>query len=90
MLFNSYIFLFFFLPILLLVYYGLLKTIKARNAWLTLMSYVFYGWWNPVFCLLMMASTASDYVIGKYLYKTESESRRKLLIIFPSLALLNI
>ncbi|WP_400191078.1 MBOAT family O-acyltransferase [Hymenobacter sp. B81] len=90
MLFNSYIFLFFYLPILLIVYYGVLKTIKARNAWLTLMSYVFYGWWNPVFCLLMMASTASDYVIGKYLYRTESPAKRKLLMTLTIIVNLSV
>ena len=79
MLFNSYVFLFVFLPILLLVYYGVLRTIKARNAWLTVMSYIFYVWWNPIFCLLMIASTSSDYIIGKKLHNTESESGRKLL-----------
>ena len=80
MLFNSYVFLFLFLPLLLLVYYGVLRTLRARNAWLTLMSYIFYGWWNPLFCLLMIASTASDYVIGKYLYRAQTAGRRKLLI----------
>ncbi len=80
MLFNSYIFLFAFLPVLLIVYYGLLRTIPARNGWLTVMSYLFYGWWNPLFCLLMLASTASDYVIGKQLYRTESAWGRKVLI----------
>jgi len=90
MLFNSYVFIFIFLPILLLVYYGILRTIKARNAWLTVMSYIFYGWWNPIFCLLMIASTASDYIIGKKLYKTESEKGRKLLITLTIIINLSI
>ena len=80
MLFNSYVFLFVFLPVLLAVYYGALRTIKSRNAWLTLMSYIFYGWWNPIFCVLMIASTASDYLIGKHLYRAETENQRKLFI----------
>ena len=90
MLFNSYVLIFIFLPILLLVYYGILRTIKARNAWLTVMSYVFYGWWNPIFCLLMIASTASDYIIGKKLYTTESEGGRKLLITLTIIINLSI
>lgn len=90
MLFNSYVFLFVFLPVLLTVYYGVLRTIKARNAWLTIMSYVFYGWWNPLFCLLMMASTASDYLIGKHLYRAETESRRKLLMTLTIIVNLSV
>ncbi|RZK86595.1 MAG: MBOAT family protein, partial [Hymenobacter sp.] len=89
-LFNSYVFLFVFLPILLLDYYGVLRTIKARNAWLTLMSYIFYGWWNPVFCLLMIASTASDYLIGKHLYRAQTEGRRKLLITLTIIVNLSV
>lgn len=90
MLFNSYVFLFVFFPILILVYYGILGSIKARNAWLTVMSYIFYGWWNPIFCLLMIGSTASDYVIGKQLYKAESEYKRKLLITLTVIVNLSV
>ncbi len=80
-LFNSYVFLFAFLPVLLAVYYGVLRTTPQRNAWLVFTSYVFYGWWNPLFCLLMLASTASDYVIGKQIHRTESPRRRRLWIV---------
>lgn len=63
MVFSSHIFLFYFLPVALLLYYG------ARPAWrhlvLTVVSYVFYGWWNPWFMLLMLGSTIVDYLCGK-------------------------
>ncbi len=38
-----------------------------RNQLLTVASYIFYGWWNPAFCLLMLFSTAVDYFCGRWL-----------------------
>ncbi len=62
MVFSSYIFLFGFLPFALGLYY--LTPRRARNLWLTLVSYVFYGWTNPAFMALMFVSTLIDYVAG--------------------------
>jgi alginate O-acetyltransferase complex protein AlgI len=61
--FTTHIFLFYFLPFVLLCYY--LLPFRWRNLFLTLASYVFYGWWEPWFVLLMMYSTVQDYVCGK-------------------------
>ena len=42
---------------------------RCRGTWkhlaLTVSSYVFYGWWNPWFMLLMFGSTVVDYLCGK-------------------------
>lgn len=62
MVFSSHIFLFVFLPLALAGYYLLPR--RSRNLFLTLISYVFYGWSNPAFGLLMFASTLIDYVAG--------------------------
>lgn len=62
MVFSSYLFFFFFLPLALLVYYVL--PWRLRNLALTILSYVFYGWANPKFMLIMMASTVVDYLCG--------------------------
>jgi len=37
---------------------------RGRHLVLTLVSYIFYGWWSPWFTLLMLGSTAVDYVCG--------------------------
>ncbi len=66
MVFSSLTFLFCFLPIVLGGYYlchWLLPT-RAKHLWLTLLSYVFYGWTNPLFVLLMFLSTLVDYLCG--------------------------
>ncbi len=62
MVFTSHIFVYYFLPLLLLVYYNL--PYRWRNAFLTIMSYVFYGWWNPWFVLLMLGTTLVNYWCG--------------------------
>ena len=59
MVFSSHLFVFWFLPLVLLLYYGLPR--RARHATLTLLSYLFYGWANPAFVFLMLASTLIDY-----------------------------
>ncbi|MBP7828567.1 MAG: MBOAT family protein [Kiritimatiellae bacterium] len=64
MLFNSYEFLFLFLPLVLLGYYALVPR-RARLLLLTLASYFFYGWWDYRFCSLMLISTLIDYAAGK-------------------------
>lgn len=64
-LFNSYLFLFLFLPVALGGYYAL-GAIRLRWAslWLCLASFVFYGWWNPRFVVLLAASILFNYVIS--------------------------
>jgi len=60
MVFSSHLFIYWFLPVALLLYY--LAPRRGRHLGLTLLSYLFYGWANPAFTLLMLASTAVDYV----------------------------
>ena len=62
MVFSSHLFLFYFLPIVIGGYYLLPR--RGKHALLTLVSYFFYGWANPLFVVLMMASTLIDYVCG--------------------------
>ena len=54
MIFSSLLFLFRFLPIVLLLYYALPK--KLRNLVLLLVSLVFYAWGEPVYVVLMIVS----------------------------------
>ena len=63
MVFSSYLFIFFFLPLALLGYYAAPK--KLRHLTLTIFSYIFYGWQNPWFCLLMLFNTSVDYTNGR-------------------------
>jgi alginate O-acetyltransferase complex protein AlgI len=51
-----------FLLILLPVFFALRRT-RLWLPWLLVGSYVFYGWWNPYYLLLVLYSTALDYAI---------------------------
>lgn len=62
MVFSSHLFLFVFLPLFLTGYYLLPR--RARNLFLTLASYLFYGWANPLFLFLLLFSTGVDYGAG--------------------------
>ena len=62
MVFSSHLFCFYFLPLALLVYYAMPR--RGRHLALTLLSYVFYGWANPAFMVLMLLSTSIDYGCG--------------------------
>jgi alginate O-acetyltransferase complex protein AlgI len=62
MVFSSHLFLFYFLPAALVVYH--LSPRPAKNLALTAVSYVFYGWTNPWFVLLIAWSTLVDYACG--------------------------
>jgi alginate O-acetyltransferase complex protein AlgI len=62
MVFTSHLFLFYFLPIALLIYYA--SPWRWKHLSLTLLSYFFYGWANPLFVVLMFVSTVIDYVAG--------------------------
>ena len=61
MLFHTWVFAAFFLvfyPVYLAV-----KGTRLRDYWLLLSSYVFYGWWNPLYLLLISYSTVVDYFV---------------------------
>jgi alginate O-acetyltransferase complex protein AlgI len=67
MVFSSYLFLFYFLPLVLLLYYAGPR--RARHLTLTIFSYVFYGWANPLFVTLLLVSTLIDYIAGLVLMR---------------------
>jgi alginate O-acetyltransferase complex protein AlgI len=62
MVFSSYLFLFYFLPVSLLLYY--LSPLRVKHLTLTAFSYLFYGWANPLFAVLLFISTLIDYLAG--------------------------
>jgi alginate O-acetyltransferase complex protein AlgI len=62
MVFSSPLFLFYFLPLALALYYAV--PARGKHVILTAVSYVFYGWANPLFSLLLLLSTTIDYLAG--------------------------
>ena len=62
MVFSSLIFLFAYLPVTLLCYYALPR--RCRNVALFLLSFLFYGWGEPVYVLLMVVSITTAFLFG--------------------------
>jgi alginate O-acetyltransferase complex protein AlgI len=80
MVFTTQVFAFYFLPLFLLVYYNLPR--GWRNVWITLGSYVFYGWWEPWFAGLMLFTTVLDFVWGKVITRPGATPfQRKLAVV---------
>lgn len=87
MLFNSYQFIFVFVPIVFAIYFCLNKSDKTNLSkhWLILSSLAFYGWWNINYLALILFSIFFNYFINNALQnsaqKKESHTR-KLIFIF--------
>ena len=65
MVFSSHLFLFYFLPLSLLVYYALTRAPQRwRNFVLLVFGYAFYGWAEPRFIPLMFGTTLLDWLIS--------------------------
>ncbi len=77
MLFSSIVFLGFFLPVVLIVYY-VIPSIKYRNCVLLVSSLLFYAWGEPKFVLLMIISIIFNFSMGIFI--SERKSRKKILI----------
>ncbi|MFT4542980.1 MAG: alginate O-acetyltransferase complex protein AlgI [Planctomycetota bacterium] len=75
MVFSSQFFLFYFLPLVLAGYY--LTPWRGRNLFLSLVSYVFYGWWSPWFVGLMLFSTVVDWFCGIVITAPGASERRR-------------
>jgi len=70
MLFNSYEFIFFFLPLTLLGYFLVAKAGRETAIlWLVLASLFFYSWWNPNYLILILVSMITNFLFGKVLIR---------------------
>jgi alginate O-acetyltransferase complex protein AlgI len=87
MVFTTYLFVFYFLPLVVLCYYALLslgravgasdgRTCLVLNAFLLFASYVFYGWWDPWFIFLMLGVTVVNFVCGRILDRPAGTDQR--------------
>ena len=76
MLFSSIPFLYYFLPAVLILYF--LVPTKLKNAVLLISSLVFYGWGEPKYVILMVATIVSFYLCGLAIGSAKSEKLRKL------------
>ena len=83
MLFSSISFLYYFLPCVLVLYYAAPKCLK--NSVLLFSSLFFYGWGEPKYVLLMMASIACAYIFGLIIEKYRDSKVSKAAMIISVL-----
>jgi len=81
MLFSSNVFLYFYIPIVLGLYF--ITPRKLRNLALFLVSLFFYGWGEPVYVVLMVATIALNYICGAIIHrrKEAGKSAKAALIV---------
>jgi len=83
MLFNSYAFIFGFLPICVAVFFvlGRFRFYGAALTWLVLASLFFYGWWDPKYLALIGASILFNFILGRLITLRAGQKRAQALMI---------
>ncbi len=83
MLFNSYEFIFAFLPVVLAVCFVCARTLGpgAAQIWLTAASLYFYASWNVQYLPLLLVSILFNYAVARVLVRTASDERRQVLLL---------
>lgn len=84
MLFSSPVFIYFFLPIVVFIYYVFLRKNRTlQNVFLFVVSLFFYAWGEPKFVLVMLLSIVMNWFLGILVdrFKQRSETKAKLIIV---------
>ena len=82
MVFSSLPFLFFYLPVVLLIYK--LAPLKLRNLFLLIASLFFYGWGEPIYIVIMFASIIIDYTHGMLVERWRENDKKARMAVASS------
>lgn len=77
MIFSSLMFLIYFMPVFLFLYFALAK---YRNIILLVFSIIFYSFGEPVYIVLLFFSSSIDYILSRKLQQTEENYKRKIFL----------
>lgn len=81
MLFNSFEFIFVFLPVVFFGYFLLNKiNFTVSKIWLLCSSLFFYSWWNPKYLPLILISLIVNFTVGTLLGRNGPQWKRKLIL----------
>lgn len=86
MLFSSVVFLFYFLPCVLILYYAASFSRRVQNAVLLISSLFFYAWGEPVYVLIMIGSIIFNYICGLMVDKSRDNDRMAKIILIITCA----
>lgn len=79
MLFSSIVFLFYFFPVIFLLYYAFSFSRMLQNVWLLIASLVFYAWGEPVYVFLMIGSILFNSFMGWMVSRLEGTKKKLVL-----------
>lgn len=82
MVFSSLVFLYFFLPIVMILYFVLPQ--KMRNLLILVSGLFFYAWGEPKYLIIMILSTAIDYTAGRLIDKYDSSPQKRTVFLLVS------
>ncbi len=81
MLFSSLVFLLGFLPLVLIVYFGVLTTLRSRNVFLFFVSIFFYSCGDVKYLALILLSIFANFNFGRLIAHSENEHFRRAMLI---------
>ena len=84
MIFSSTLFLLYFLPVFLTVYY--LVGVRYKNFVLLIASIFFYSWGAPKFIFVILGTTILDFYVVKMMGESQNQVKRKLLLFLSIIA----
>ena len=99
MVFSSLTFLYYFLPIVLIVYIflpdkitiplknGKVFVIPARNLFILLTGFFFYAWGEPFYVIIMLVSTLIDYTAGRFMHKYDDNQKIRTVCLVVSVCM---
>lgn len=81
MLFNSFVFLFGFLPLTLFAFYACSRFPTLAKFVLAVLSLAFYAWWRPIYLPLLLATIVFNYFVGDWIQKARAQDKPQLVKI---------
>lgn len=86
MLFNSFEFMV-FLPVVFFIYWFVFKSRKWQNFFVVVASYVFYGWWDWRFLILIFLTSLCSYLSGIFIERAEGKRKRQRFVSAANIVL---
>ena len=79
MVFSSIVFLYIFLPLMLLLYF--IVPSKLKNAIMILASLVFFAWGEIRYIFIMLVLAVMDFICGKQITKYQNNKKKKIIFL---------
>jgi len=87
MLFNSPVYIFLFLPTVVVIYFLLAhRNDISHQIWLVGASLFFYGYWNPAYLWIIISSILFNFVIASKIREKPERNRRKKILLVTGIA----